>query len=307
MRRRRPLVLAVVVVLVAAAGVALILALTGGGTRTARAGLASIADRVVRGASAALTEPQQATPGAQGLHVVLPDAVIAPPAGTGPPSGDSTAAALYAGAGWRAALIAAASAIGIPALTDFVATDRAGAQPPGAAFYLDGSVRTTPGQNTAAGMAKLDKVSGSATRRQLDDNLAVLRAGLPPGSIVTATVTQIAVAAGTAFDVELRVRDLRRLRTHFGDLLAGLATGLAPGPDSTVEGLAIHVVDAGRRNAGSWMATRARQGTTVVDPRLHPPAVMVPRLRFVNETGGPTAVPSVHAGPAGGVEPSSTR
>jgi hypothetical protein len=299
MGRRR--VIAVVVVLAVAAGAAaLVLALTGGGTRSQRPGLAAIADRVVRGATAVLTRAEQATAGAQGLHVVLPDAVIHPPAGSGPPSRDSTAAAVYAGAGWRAALIAAAAALGVPALTDFVATDRAGAQAPGAAFYLDGTVRTAPGQSMAAGMARLGRVSGAAARQQLDDNLRVLRAGLPRGSLLAATVTPIAVAGGTAFAVELRIGDLRRLTSHFGDLLSGLATGLAPGPNSTVEGLAVHAVDAGGRNIGSWMATRARQGTTVIDPRIRPPVLLVPRLAFVDETGGPVAVPSAHAGPAGG-------
>jgi hypothetical protein len=243
---------------------------------------------------------QQATAGAEGLHVVLPDTVIRPPAGAGPPSTDSTAAATFAGAGWRAALIAAAAAIGVPSLTDFVATDRTGAQAPGAAFYLNGTVRTTPGQSMAVGMTKLGRVSGTAVRRQLDDNIRTLRAGLPAGSLLAATVTPLAVAGRTAFAVELRVTDLRRLTPHLGDLLIGLATGLAPGRESTVEGLAIHAVDAGGRNVGSWIATRAQQGTTVIDPRIRPPAVLAPRLRFVDETGGPAAVPSAHAGPPGG-------
>ncbi len=149
-------------------------------------------------------------------------------------------------------------------------------------------------------MTKLDRVAPAAARRQLDDNLRALRAGLPAGSIAAATVSAIpvtAAGAGMAFAVELRVADLRGLRGRLGDILAGLATGLAAGPDSTVDGLAIHVRDAAGRNAGSWMATRAQQGTIVIDPRIRPPAVLVPRIAFVNETGGPGAAASAHAGP----------
>jgi hypothetical protein len=157
-----------------------------------------------------------------------------------------------------------------------------------------------PGQNPAGAMTKLDSVSATAARRQLDDNLAVLRRGLPPGSITQATITEIPVDVAhqrIALDVELSVASLPRLTGHFGDIFSGLATGLAPGLDSTIEGLAIHVVDASGRNAGSWMATRAQQGTTVVDPRLRLPHLIAPTMHFTNETGGPNPLPSAHAAP----------
>jgi hypothetical protein len=294
-----------IVVVVAVAVAILVLTLSGGGGGGGRLTsqektVRDIAATVVRGASALLVKAQQATAGAQGLQIKLPATLMHPPTPSANPQSDSTAASLFAGAGWRGALIAALAATHIPGLTQFVTTDAAGAQAPGAAFYLNGSVRMTPGQNPASGMSKLDTVTPTAARRQLDDSLAVLKRGLPAGSITAATITEIPVDVThrqMAFDVELRVADLQRLSGHFGDIFSGLATGLAPGLDSTVEGLAIHVRDAAGRNAGSWMATRAQQGTTVVDPRLRLPHVMTPTLHFANETGGPNPLPSAHAGP----------
>lgn len=262
----------------AVGGLAAVLLLSGaigGGGRGAheRLSLARLAAAVAPGGSVVLARAEQAAAGAESLHVALPDSLIRPAPGSRPPQVDSTAAAVYAGAGWRGALIAAVAAVQIPRLTQFVMTDKAGAQAPGASFFLNGSVRTTPGETLAGPMPMLGRVPRAATRKQLDDNLATLRRGLRPGSILGATVTEIPVdPAGhtIAYAVDLRVTDLRRLRSHLGDLLVGLATGLAPGPDSTVEGLAIHAEDRAGRSAGSWMATRARQGTTVVDPRIPP-------------------------------------
>ncbi|MGI8800701.1 MAG: hypothetical protein ACR2KV_00795 [Solirubrobacteraceae bacterium] len=294
----RPRDIGVLLVLAGAVVVVLVLALSGGGGGgVSPAGrVAAIAASVVPGASAVLGAPAEPAPGAQGLRIVLPDRAIHPPPGGPPLSRNSTAASVYAGAGWRGALIAAVAATEVQALTDFIVTDRAGAQAPGAAFYLDGSVRPAPGQNPAAGMTMLDRVSPAAALRQLDDNLLVLMRGLPAGSVTGMTVTEVPVDRGRAgFAVELRVADLQRLTHRFGDIFAGVGTGLAPGPASTVEGLAIHAVDPEGRNAGSWMATRAQQGTTVADPRLRLPRAMVPRLHFTNETGGPAALPSAHA------------
>jgi hypothetical protein len=298
MRRRMGFLVAVAVIV--AVVVVVVVRSGGGGQASRQRTISMIAGNVARGASAALVKAQQAVAGAIGLHVVLPDTLIHAPRGGGPPQTDPKSAAFYAAAGWRGALIAAAAAARIPTLTEFATTDRAGAQAPGSSFFLDGSVRTAPGENPATGMSKLGSVAPSAARKQLDDNLRVLSAGLPAGSITRATVTEIRVDPSrrdTAFAVELRVKSLVDLRRRLGDLLGGLGTGLAPGLSSTVEGLAIHVVDAAGRNAGSWMVTRAQLGTTVMDPRIHPPAVMVPRLPFVNETGGPSALPSAHAGP----------
>jgi hypothetical protein len=299
---RRLLALALLVAVAVAVGV---LTLSGGGggggLPSQEQAIREIAARVVRGATAILMpKTQQATPGAMGLQVMLPANLVQPATPSANPQRDSTAASLFAGAGWRGALIAALAATRVPGLTQFVTTDTAGAQSPGSAFYLNGSVRMTPGQNPSAGMSKLDSVTPTAARRQLDDSLAVLRRGLPAGSLTAATITEIPVDMAhqrMAFDVELRVADLQRLSGHFGDIFSGLATGLAPGLDSTVEGLAIHVRDAAGRNAGSWMATRAQQGTTVVDPRLRLPRVIAPTLHFANETGGPNPLPSAHAAP----------
>jgi hypothetical protein len=148
----------------------------------------------------------------------------------------------------------------------------------------------------------LDQVAPAAERKQLDDNIGTLIAGLPVRSVIRASVRQITVdraVHGMAYAVSLRVTDLRRLRFRLGDIFSGLATGLAPGPDSTVEGLAIHVEDAAGRSAGSWIATRASQGTTVVDPRIRAPRIMVPHIHFVDETGGPRPLASAPAGPVG--------
>lgn len=273
----------------------------GGAKQTpAKVNLGNIAGTVVPGASAALIAPREAAPGAMRLRVALPAAVIHPPAGSGPLATDANTAAVYAGAGWRAAMIAGVAATRVPALTQFVTTDKAGGQAPGASFYLDGSVRTTPGAQLPA-LPMLDRVAPARERKQLDDNIVTLIRGLPRGSVLRASVRQLVVdpaTHGMAYAVSLRVRDLRRLRFRFGDIFSGLATGLAPGPDSTVEGLAIHVEDAAGRSAGSWIATRSAQGTTVIDPRVHPPSLMVLHIHFANETGGPAPLPSAHAGPA---------
>jgi hypothetical protein len=285
--------IAVVLVLGAAILVLVLVRSRGGAPPTGPAGVSSIAATVVPGASASLMPAPSGVPGAEMVQIRVPDALVHPPASTN----DSSTASLLAAAGWRGALIAAAAATRMPAVTQFAVTDKAGAQPPEAAFYLDGAVRMAPGQTADAGMSRLGTIAPSAARRQLESNLDVLRRGLPAGSIGRADITEIKVdpaGRGMALSVELKVKDLRSLRGHLGDLFGGLATGLAPGPDSTVDGLAIHAVDAGGRHAGSWMATRSQQGTTVMDPRIKPPAVMVPRLRFVNETGGPGPVASAH-------------
>ncbi|MEA2373411.1 MAG: hypothetical protein QOH12_3805 [Solirubrobacteraceae bacterium] len=270
-----------------------------GGSAKAPVNVAGIAAAVTPGASAVLIAGREPVAGAQRLQVTLPAPAITPPPGSGPLQTDPRTASLYAGAGWRAALIAGVAATKIPRLTQYVATDKAGGQAAGASFYLDGSVRSTPGAALAV-RPMLDTVSPASERKQLDDNIAALRKGLPAGSVLRVSVRQITVdpsAHGMAYSVALRVTDLRRLRFRFGDVFAGLATGLAPGPDSTVEGLAIHVEDAAGRSAGSWIATRSAEGTTVVDPRIHLPRVMVPHIHFVNETGGPQAIPSAPAGP----------
>lgn len=286
-------------------GAAIVVVLLGGpfsgGGRPPVLNPASVAATVVPGASAALIAPRAAAPGAQRLQIMLPAAAIHPPAGSGPLETDPTTASVYAGAGWRGAMIASVVAPTDPALTQFVTTDKTGGQAPGASFYLDGVLRTAPGQQPAA-MPMLDRVAPARERKQLDDNIRTLIAGLPPGSVIRAGVRQIPVdpaVRGMAYAVSLRVTDLRRLRFRFGDIFSGLATGLAPGPDSTVEGLAIHVEDAAGRTAGSWIATRAAQGTTVVDPRLRLPRIEVPHIHFVDETGGPKPVASAPAGPAG--------
>ena len=290
----RPRNLIAVALVLAVAVAVVVLVRSGGGPSPARPpDVSSIAATVVPGASATLVPAPTGAPGAELVHIMLPDALVHPPAS----ANESAAASLLAAAGWRGALIAATAATRLPAVTQFAITDEAGAQPPAAAFYLDGAVRVAPGQPLAAGMTRLDAIARSAARRQLDANLGVLMRGLPSGSIGRAAVSEIPVdpaRRGMAFAVELTVKDLRSLRGHLGDLFDGLATGLAPGSDSTVEGLAIHAVDAGGRQAGSWMATRSQQGTTVMDPRIKPPAVIVPRLRFVNETGGPDPVASAH-------------
>jgi hypothetical protein len=301
--RRRAVAAAVAVVLAAAVLVALLTGVfAGGGGGSAPAGkvdLAEIAATVVPGASAALIAPREAPAGAQRLQVVLPASVIHPVAGAGPLATDANTAAVYAGAGWRGAMIAGVAATRVPGLTQFVTTDKAGGQAPGASFYLDGSVRTTPGAKLPA-LPMIDRVAPARERRQLDDNILTLIGGLPRGSVVRASVRQIVVdpaTRGMAYAVSLRVRDIRRLRFRFGDIFGGLASGLAPGPDSTVEGLAIHVEDTAGRSAGSWIATRAAQGTTVIDPRIHVPGVMVLHIHFPDETGGPRPVASAHAGP----------
>jgi hypothetical protein len=300
--RRRALAAGAALVIVGAAIVVVLLGgpFSGGG-RPPVLNPASVAATVVPGASAALIAPRAAAPGAQRLQIMLPAAAIHPPAGSGPLETDPTTASVYAGAGWRGAMIASVVAPTDPALTQFVTTDKTGGQAPGASFYLDGVLRTAPGQQPAA-MPMLDRVAPARERKQLDDNIRTLIAGLPPGSVIRAGVRQIPVdpaVRGMAYAVSLRVTDLRRLRFRFGDIFSGLATGLAPGPDSTVEGLAIHVEDAAGRTAGSWIATRAAQGTTVVDPRLRLPRIEVPHIHFVDETGGPKPVASAPAGPAG--------
>ncbi|HWH09887.1 MAG TPA: hypothetical protein VG165_02070 [Solirubrobacteraceae bacterium] len=302
MSRRRALAAGAALVIVGAAIVVVLLGgpFSGGG-RPPVLNPASVAATVVPGASAALIAPRAAAPGAQRLQIMLPAAAIHPPAGSGPLETDPTTASVYAGAGWRGAMIASVVAPTDPALTQFVTTDKTGGQAPGASFYLDGVLRTAPGQQPAA-MPMLDRVAPARERKQLDDNIRTLIAGLPPGSVIRAGVRQIPVdpaVRGMAYAVSLRVTDLRRLRFRFGDIFSGLATGLAPGPDSTVEGLAIHVEDAAGRTAGSWIATRAAQGTTVVDPRLRLPRIEVPHIHFVDETGGPKPVASAPAGPAG--------
>ncbi|HEU0317121.1 MAG TPA: hypothetical protein VFR49_07315, partial [Solirubrobacteraceae bacterium] len=238
-RRGRILACGALVVVAGLAAVLLLSGAIGGGDRAAheQLSLARLAAAVAPGGSAVLAPAEQAAPGAESLRVALPDSLIRPAPGSRPPEVDSTAAAVYAGAGWRGALIAAVAALQIPRLTQFVMTDKAGAQAPGASFFLDGSVRTTPGESLAGPMPMLGRVPGAQTRKQLDDNLAMLRRGLPAGAIIRATVAEIPVdPAGhtIAYAVDLRVTDLRRLRSHLGDLLTGLATGLAPGPDSTV-------------------------------------------------------------------------
>ncbi|MEA2301985.1 MAG: hypothetical protein QOE44_2520 [Solirubrobacteraceae bacterium] len=288
----RPRNLIAAVLVLGAAVLVVVLVLSRGGAP--RPTVSSIAATVVPGATATLMPAPSGVPGAEMVRIMVPDALVHLPA----PARDSSAASVLAAAGWRGALIAAAAATRMPAVTQFAVTDKAGAQPPEAAFYLDGAVRMAPGQDPAAGMTRLDTISPSAARRQLEDNLGVLMRGLPAGSIGRAAITEIQVDParhGVALAVELEVKDLRSLRGHLGDLLGGLATGLAPGLDSTVEGVSIHAVDAGGRHAGSWIATRSQQGTTVMDPRIKPPPVMVPRLHFVNETGGPGPVASAHA------------
>jgi len=299
---RRARIVAVVVVILVAIGVPvrLLLFAGGGSTKVEPFSLATIVNDVAPGASVTVMAAEQAVPGATALQVKLPPSLVTPPPGVGTAPSDSSVASVYAGAGWRGVLIASVAALRIPALTQFVTTNLAGAQAPGAAFYLDGSVRSAPMQALPR-LPMLDKVGPAAERKQLDDNLALLRKGLPAGSLINSTVKAITVdpaAHGMAYSVELKVRDLRALRNELGDIF-GLATGLAPGPDSTVEGLAIHAVDLAGRNAGTWIATRTQQATTVVDPAIHAPRVTIPRMRFVNETGGPIAVPSAPAGPIG--------
>jgi hypothetical protein len=302
-RRRRTLAAVVVVILVGAIVTAVVLLVVGSGgspSVSAKVNVGRIAGTVARGASAVLIGPREAAAGALRLQVKLPAALIVPKPRAGPLETDATTAAVYAGAGWRATMIASVAALSVPGLTQFVTTDKAGGQAPGASFYLDGSVRTTPGERLGA-MPMLDKVAPAAERRQLDDNIHTLIRGLPKGSVIRASVQQLAVdprVGGMAYSVALRVRALGRLTAHFGDILIGLATGLAPGPDSTVEGLAIHAEDIAGRTAGTWIATRAEQATTVIDPRLHPPRVLAPRLHFVDETGGPEPLASAPAGPA---------
>jgi hypothetical protein len=301
MHRRSRLLAAAAAVVLAGAVLAVVLLTGGSGRRSARltANLTSIARNVAPGASAALIGPREAPAGARRLQVMLPAPLIHPRPGAGPLATDATTAAVYAGAGWRATMIASIAAVHVPGLTQFVTTDKAGGQAPGASFYLDGSVRIRPGQKLGS-MPMLDKVGPSAERRQLDDNIRALIRGLPHRSVIRASVTRIDVdpaVHGMAYSVALRVRDLRRLTHHFGDIFVGLGTGLAPGPDSTVEGLAIHPADVVGRTAGSWIATRAEQGTTVIDPHLHVPRVLVPRIHFVDETGGPRPLPSAPAGP----------
>jgi hypothetical protein len=303
MRRRRRIRAAAAILVLAAAAIAAGLALlaAGGPSGLAAISVGRIADNVAPGAAVALVPAQAAVAGAQALEVMLPAALITPPPGAGTPQNDSTTAALYAAAGWRGALIASIAALKVPRLTQFTTTNAAGEQAAGAPFYLDGSVRTAPGQNLAR-LPKLDKVAPAQELEQLDDNLAALTRGLPRGSIVKTAVAQIVVdptERGMAYAVNLRVRDLRTLRGHLGDILIGLATGLAPGPDSTVEGLAIDAEDAAGRSAGTWIATRTQQATTVIDPRIHAPAVLVPRIRFADLTRGPRPVASAPAGPIG--------
>jgi hypothetical protein len=288
------LVLAAAVVLALATG----LFVAGRSGTPARVNLGSLAGTVVSGASAALIAPRAAATGAERLRIALPAAAIAPQPGSGPLATDANTAAVYAGAGWRAAMIAGLAATRVPAITQYVTTDKAGGQAPGASFYLDGTVRTTPGAKLAP-MPLIDRVAPARERRQLDDNILTLIRGLPRGSVLRASVRALVVdpaTHGMAYAVSLRVRDLRRLRFRFGDIFSGLATGLAPGPDSTVEGLAIHVVDTAGRSAGSWIATRSAQGTTVIDPRVHVPRVMVVHIHFTNETGGPQPLASASAG-----------
>ncbi|MEA2297511.1 MAG: hypothetical protein QOF77_447 [Solirubrobacteraceae bacterium] len=287
------------VVLAAVVVAAVLLLSGGGGSRTPEQSVSAIAAAVVPGSTAVLAPPAPAQARSQILKIVLPDSVLPPTAGS--PRSSSAAASIYAAAGWRGTLIAAVAAIRRPGLTKFATTGKHALKVPGSAFFLDGSVRLAPGQNPAQGMTRLDTISPAAATRQLNDNLAVLRRGLPAGSITGVSVKEIPIDPAHrrfALAVELRVKDLPGLRRHFGDVFNGLGIGLAPGPASTIEGLAIHVVDGRGHNAGSWIATRAQQGTTVIDPRVHPPAVMVPRLPFVNETGGPGPVASAHAGPA---------
>jgi hypothetical protein len=63
-----------------------------------------------------------------------------------------------------------------------------------------------------------------------------------------------------AFLVDLRVQDLRALRTHFGDLVLGPGTGLIS-PQRLIEGLAVRVTD----NHGRFLAfeVTARSGGAV--------------------------------------------
>jgi hypothetical protein len=308
MRRRRRRAQAAAAAVGLAGAVALLAAVTGlfavgggGSGSTGKVNLGDIAGTVVSGASAVLVAPREAAAGALRLRVALPAGVISPATGSGPLATDANTAAVYAGAGWRGAMIASIAATRVPGITQFVTTDKVGGQAPGASFYLDGSVRTTPGQKLAV-MPMIDRVAPARERRQLDDNIRSLIGGLPRGSVLRASVRQIVVdpaADGMAYAVSLRVRDLRRLRYRLGDIFDGLATGLAPGSDSTVEGLAIHVEDTGGRGAGSWIATRAAQGTTVIDRRIHVPRVMVLHIHFPNETGGPEPLASAPAGPVG--------
>ncbi|HEX3874730.1 MAG TPA: hypothetical protein VHW26_11330 [Solirubrobacteraceae bacterium] len=302
MRRRPRLLAAAAAVVVLGGGVLAVVLLTGGSGHPSggvKVNLTGIAGNVAPGASAALIVPRAAPAGARRLQVMLPAPLIHPRPAAGPLATDATTAAVYAGAGWRGTMIASIAAVDVPALTQFVTTDKSGGQAPGASFYLDGTVRLTPGQKLPV-LPMLDKVGPAAERRQLDENIRTLVRGLPRRSVIRASVTRIAVdpaVGGMAYSVALRVRDLRRLTHHFGDIFIGLGTGLAPGPDSTVEGLAIHAEDVAGRTAGSWIATRAEQGTTVIDPHLHVPRMLVPRLHFVDETGGPRPLPSATAGP----------
>jgi hypothetical protein len=135
----------------------------------------------------------------------------------------------------------------------------------------------------------LDSVSLRAARNQLDDNLAVLAAGLPASASLNWHVDTIRLDLPRrrfAFSVRLHVGNLIRLRAHLGDLVLGPEIGLS----DRIEGLAVELRDDHRRVLGSW-------GTVRMGGALnYPPdgSGYATTLPFHNHFGGPSQVTAVH-------------
>lgn len=256
------------------------------------------ADRVLREAIPGSTGRLVQGPGGepQGrIAIALPDDVASASQGGGPSMS-------YADSGWRATIAAAAIAEGVPSLLDFTVTDRVGRRPTEAANFWTGVLRLQAGDSASGLLRKLNTISVDEARRQADENLAVLEAGLPARAITGKEVSVLPLDASAnrfAVEIELQVASLPDIYDRLGDVTNGLATGFVGSLDATVEGLAIRVADAEGFEVGSWTAARVGSGTLHIDPRLPAVTTLDVSLPFVSLTGGPQPTSSAQGHTAG--------
>lgn len=250
--------------------------------------------RVIPNATAAVVAANGRQPQNKIVAVTLPD--------TSATEGASVSSQFTAAErGWRLRLATASLTSSNSDLVGFDAMP-ASADPGPSQNYLRGTIRNDTSQDLAAGMTRLDTVPGDLALAQLDASLRTLSASMPSNTEWSSQVSVIPVGPGPdrfALEATISVTSLPALRDRYGDLLLGLATGLAGAPNATIEGLAVVVTDAGGERLASWRAERAHSGMMLATAGVHLPPTMTTSLNFENRTGGP-AVPASAMGALSG-------